>query len=75
MYKFYVEKHGTHSYFLHFFEKTQAEGAYEVLKAGAHAFKNFKFVLNNQIADLEDEMGSSDEEKEKEDKEGFYYAE
>lgn len=71
-----MEKHGQHTYFLHFYDKKHAEGAYEILKTGTHSFKNFDFLLYDQVeaALKKDEEGGEEEAQEVElDKEGFEY--
>jgi len=74
IYKYYVEKKGNYGYYLHFYEKKQAEGAYEVLKAGNHTFKNFKLIRNDQEDDEEDIDEPEAKENVKKDAEGFEFA-
>lgn len=82
IYKYYVEKRGQFGYYLHFYDRKHAEGALEVLSAGAHSFKNFKLVSNEQLetteekADAEAEAEAKREAAEpKTDDNGFQYAE
>lgn len=68
IYKYYLEKSGS-TYYLHFYDKKQAESAYELFKAGAHSFSNIKLLTSQ-----EDEDSDEGNYEVYQDEQGFEYA-
>jgi len=70
IYKYYLEKGGASTYYLHFYDRKQAESAYELLKSGSQPFSNIKLLKT------EDDDSGEEEENDKAhvDEQGFQYA-
>lgn len=70
IYKYYLEKGGASTYYLHFYDKRHAESAYELFKTSSQPFSDVKLLSNEESPDS---AGEGNDEAYV-DEQGFQYA-